>query len=287
MTTRIFYILSALLTLGTFVFTSAAAEEIVMPNRGIAGHRGDNWEFPENTIPALEEAIRLHTAMIEFDIRITKDRQLVLMHDYTVDRTSNGTGIIFDMTLEELRKLDFGSWKDEKFAGTKIPTLDEAFAILPKDVWLNIHCEVQPDYPDHFAIEEDLALALAQRILDAGREHQAFLACTHRGADAVKAKYPQIMICNMERPGGVTNQDAYVNDTIARGADFIQIDQIPTPEQVDRLKKAGVKINFFCWGFSERVQEVFESGVDFPLIDKVSIGMQIWREMNETRDNQE
>lgn len=91
----------------------------------VAAHRGWCEKYPENTMIAFQKAAELGVDQIEMDIRVTKDGELVVIHDETVDRTTNGTGKVRDYTLEELRKLDAGIKKGEAFAGAKIPTLIE------------------------------------------------------------------------------------------------------------------------------------------------------------------
>lgn len=90
------------------------------------GHRGDNHGSPENTVISYENAIANKTPIVEMDLRLTKDNVLVLLHDVTVDRTTGTKGkkAILDMTLEEAQKLDAGSWKDAKYKGEKIPTVE-------------------------------------------------------------------------------------------------------------------------------------------------------------------
>lgn len=91
----------------------------------VAAHRGWCSKYPENTMIAFRAAAELGVDQIEIDVRVTKDNELVIIHDSTVDRTTNGTGKVCDLSLEELRALDAGSYKGEEFAGTKIPTLRE------------------------------------------------------------------------------------------------------------------------------------------------------------------
>ena len=91
----------------------------------VAAHRGWSEKYPENTMLAFREAIKLGVDQVETDIRLTKDQELVLIHDGKVDRTTNGTGKVCDMTLAELKSLDAGSWKGEEFTGSRIPTLVE------------------------------------------------------------------------------------------------------------------------------------------------------------------
>jgi glycerophosphoryl diester phosphodiesterase len=88
-------------------------------------HRGEHLERPENTMPAFQEAIRVGADYFEADIRTSSDGKLVLSHDATVDRCTNGTGAVSAMTFEQLEALDAGIKKGPQFAGTKIPTFDQ------------------------------------------------------------------------------------------------------------------------------------------------------------------
>lgn len=95
-------------------------------------HRGYNSLAPENTIPAFQESARRGFKEVETDIWNTLDGRIVCIHDETVDRTSDGTGSVQQMTLAQLKALDFGSWFSPSFAGTKIPTLEEFLSVCRK-----------------------------------------------------------------------------------------------------------------------------------------------------------
>ena len=88
-------------------------------------HRGESVRHPENTMPAYRAAIEAGVDFIEVDIRTTADGQLVSMHDETVNRMTNGTGKVAEMTLAQIRMLDAGIKAGPQFAGTKVPTFDE------------------------------------------------------------------------------------------------------------------------------------------------------------------
>ena len=98
----------------------------------LGGHRGDRKNYPENTMPAFIAIREMGADAIETDVRTTKDGHLVLIHDRDVKRTTNGEGFVDQMTLAELRELDAGFWKDEKFVGTKIPTVEEFLEFISK-----------------------------------------------------------------------------------------------------------------------------------------------------------
>jgi glycerophosphoryl diester phosphodiesterase len=95
-------------------------------------HRGFSGIAPENTLIAFQKAIELNPDGFELDIHLSKDGELVVIHDDAVDRTTNGKGKIVDLSLAELKILDAGSWFDSKYAGERIPTLAEVLA-LAKD----------------------------------------------------------------------------------------------------------------------------------------------------------
>lgn len=104
----------------------------------VIAHRGASAIAPENTIAAFLAAQRLGTDGIETDVQLTREGKLVMHHNYTIDANSNGSGRISDMSLEEIRRFDFGSWKGPEFAGEKIPTLDECLAVTSPFRVINI-----------------------------------------------------------------------------------------------------------------------------------------------------
>ena len=105
-------------------------------------HRGLCTEAPENTLSAFRLAAERGFNYVECDVRLTRDGVPVLIHDETVDRTSNGTGNVSDMTYGELSQLDFGSWLSADFAGEKIPTLTE-FLTLCRNKGLHPYIELK------------------------------------------------------------------------------------------------------------------------------------------------
>jgi glycerophosphoryl diester phosphodiesterase len=86
-------------------------------------HRGYSACYPENTLAAFKGAIDAGAHMIELDVCLSKDRHLVVIHDETVDRTTNGTGAVKALTLDQLSRLDAGSWFDPRFNTERLPTL--------------------------------------------------------------------------------------------------------------------------------------------------------------------
>lgn len=96
----------------------------------IMAHRGSSGNYPENTLPAFAGAVREGADGIELDVHLSKDGHLIVIHDESVDRTTNGSGLIRELTLEQIKAFDAGSWFGTKYTATKIPTLNEVLALL-------------------------------------------------------------------------------------------------------------------------------------------------------------
>ncbi|MBR3927665.1 MAG: glycerophosphodiester phosphodiesterase [Clostridia bacterium] len=104
----------------------------------VQAHRGASGYAPENTLPAFQLAVDMNADGIECDIHYSKDGYFIVCHDETVDRTSNGSGIISEMTLSEIQALDFGCKFDEKFRGTTAPTLEQMLDVVKDMNVINI-----------------------------------------------------------------------------------------------------------------------------------------------------
>ena len=101
-------------------------------------HRGASGEAPENTMASFQRAIAQGADIIETDAKLSKDKEIVLIHDETVERTTDGRGKVSQLTLKEIKSLDAGSWFGKEFSGEKIPTLSEALEVIRGRTKLNI-----------------------------------------------------------------------------------------------------------------------------------------------------
>lgn len=122
-----YFILKNWTLLGFLAIVSCFAVEPRIP--GIIAHRGVVLEAPENTLPAIQRAIDLGCAMAEIDLRYTSDGEVILLHDATLNRTTNGSGPAVNYTLAQIQKLDAGASFGTAFAGTKVPTFREAIEL--------------------------------------------------------------------------------------------------------------------------------------------------------------
>ncbi len=127
----------------------------------IIAHRGASGQYPENTYAAFDAAIEFGADFLELDLQLTKDGQLAVIHDSTLDRTTNGKGDVSRYTLEELQAFDAGSWKDSRFKGERIPIFKDVLQKYSTEIGILI--EVKPtEYLEKLAGE--LAKLLAENL---------------------------------------------------------------------------------------------------------------------------
>lgn len=132
----------------------------------IYAHRGSSGTHPENTIAAFRATAKLPVHGVEFDVHMTKDHELVVIHDETINRTSNGAGFIKDLTLAELKEFDFGSWFSPKFKKETIPTLREVLYVF-KDTEHHLNIELKSDVFPYEGMEQAIIQMLNDYRLEA------------------------------------------------------------------------------------------------------------------------
>lgn len=138
---------------------------VAQPNNKpvVIAHRGASGTAPENTIAAFKLGVERGADQIELDIHLSKDGEVIVIHDAEVDRTTNGTGKVADLTLTELKKLDAGSWKDTQYANEPVPTLDEALKAINGKAKVLIE----------FKSGDEIYSGMEQKVVDIVRQNNA------------------------------------------------------------------------------------------------------------------
>ena len=132
-----------------------------LPQPSIIAHRGSSVYAPENTIAAFELAVIQKADAIELDVKLCADGQVVVIHDQTVDRTTNGTGNLSELSLSALKELDAGNWFRAEFNGEFIPTLEEVFEAVGNRIFINI------ELTNYASIRDDLP----EKVIDLVKKH--------------------------------------------------------------------------------------------------------------------
>ena len=136
----------------------------------VLAHRGANKVAPQNTIPAFRKALEFNADGIETDVHLSKDGEIVICHNYTVDETSNGKGFVDELTLAELKAMDFGSYFSKDFSGVTLPTLSELLDVVKGMTLINI--EIKPPRTNN-----DLVKKVVEEIHKYGIEKNSIVSC--------------------------------------------------------------------------------------------------------------
>lgn len=108
----------------------------------IGAHRGASAYRPENTMASFQKALQLGTDMLELDVQLTKDNQIIVFHDFDLQRIAKREGMIKDFTYAELKDIDVGSWFSEEYHAERIPLFEELLELAQNKVWINIELKI-------------------------------------------------------------------------------------------------------------------------------------------------
>ena len=249
---------------------SASAAQLMGPLRQpgeaafIAAHRGDRADAPENTIQAFEAAVTSGTDFLETDVQLTADGAAVLMHDATVDRTTDGTGAIADLTLAQIRSLDAGSWYDPAFAATTVPTFAEFLDLLVREPEVTALVELK--YSWSVAEVGPLLSGIYFRGL---QDRIVFASFSPRSLDALQAAdpvFPRVLIRHTLPLDPVAVATRYGVIAIMTRAHALE----EQPDAVREMHDAGFGILLYTLNNEDRWGEALAWGVDGIITDEPS-----------------
>ena len=229
----------------------------------IAGHRGDRSAAPENTLPALQSALDGTMVYVETDIRLSADGVPVLIHDATVDRTTNGTGRVSDLTLAELQQLDAGSWFAKAFAGLQIPTLDSFLELLAQSN-KKAMLELKGDWTEEALTTVSTLLeshGLARRVVVA-----SFNIDTLGRLQDVVPDLPRMVIIRDLPKDPVALVQEFGAIGVVTSPPSVEAD----PAVVDRIHRAGFGILLYTLNQKQSWRSALSLGVDGIITDKPS-----------------
>lgn len=223
----------------------------------VIGHRGCAGYAPENTIEAIHTAADMGVKWVELDIKLTKDQVPVILHDETLDRTTNGHGKVAETTYSDLRELEAGSWFAESFSGAAIPTLEAVLDIL-LERGLGVNFEIKP-CPMREKETAEVALDLISQIWD--EPHNILISSfSHVSLEAAAdfaGFYPRGLLLGKDWPKNWRD--------LARHLDVktINIDgRIASKEQVHSVKEAAGTVTAYTINEAQSALQLQSWGVD-------------------------
>lgn len=248
-------------------FSQSFAEQPTVGERkqvSNVAHRGATAYTPENTIAAFDLAVDMKADYIEIDVQRSKDGELVLIHDTTVDRTTDGTGKVGDLTLQQLRSLDAGSWKGEQFAGEPIPTFEEILDHYHGKIGILIELKAPELYP---GIEEQVAAALIERNLHKPQNEKIIIqSFNFESIKKMDQLLPKVPIGVLTSNRADTTLEAL--QEFSTYADWFNPSYgIVTEELVNQVHSLGMQIGSWTVRSQEAADFLFEMGVDAIISD--------------------
>ncbi|HLO10729.1 MAG TPA: glycerophosphodiester phosphodiesterase [Pseudoneobacillus sp.] len=258
----------------------------------VIAHQGGELLAPSNTLTAFMQAANLGVDVIETDIHITKDGHLVTIHDPSVDRTTNGKGMVNELTLNELQELDAGyHFKDlngdlsYRGKGIYIPSLDEVFAALPPKMKMVI--EIKDDNPSNRITE--ISKKLWTLIQEYDKEDQVIVASFDQnvikqfekisdgkvalsaGEDEIRkfVIYKKLFLANLYKP----NADVFQIPTEASSFN------LTSPSIIKEAKRRNVNIQYWTIDDKKTMRSLIEDGADGIITNRPDLMLEVLKEM--------
>ncbi len=230
----------------------------------VVAHRGASGYAPENTFAAFDKAVQMGADYIELDVHRSKDGELVVIHDSTVDRTTDGSGKVGELTVEELRALDAGSWMGDAFAGETIPTLDEVLDRYYGKIGLLIELKTPDVYP---GIEEEVAEMLKERNLDRPQDEEIMIqSFNFESMKKMKQLLPDVPIGVLTSSRTDTSDEALKE--FATYADYFNPQYgLISQTLVDRAHAHGLKVGSWTVRNRKTANLLIAAGVDAIITD--------------------
>ena len=244
----------------TFMYTSEATAQEPF----VVAHRGLLLDAPENTLANFRSCLQLGLGF-EVDVQRSKDGHLVCVHDDTVNRTTNGKGKVTDLTLQQLRTLDAGSWFASKFHGQKIPTLDEVFAEIAKHKNTRLLIAVDIKGPDSNIEADIIRLAEQHKVID------KLLMIGRTIGDADVRKRLRAASQHAHIATVANSSDEFATALADKQADWVYVRYVPSKSEVVKVHQANKRV--FIAGSTvsglqlENWKQATSSGVDAILTD--------------------
>lgn len=226
----------------------------------IFGHRGARAYAPMNTIPSFELALAQGADGVELDVRLSRDGEMIIMHDDRVDATTNGEGFVHDLTLAEIQALDAGSWFSNSYKGARVPTLDEVFETIGRRTRINV--EIKSENADETGIEAKVADAIRRHNLAPSIIISSFNPLTLGRFRAVMPEVPIGFLYAPESPPFLFDLMAELPHE-ARNPYFEQIDA----ELMAWAKREGYRVNTWTVNDPAKAVELTALGVDCIITD--------------------
>jgi glycerophosphoryl diester phosphodiesterase len=228
----------------------------------VIAHRGFSGEAPENTLASFRKAIQVGSDMIELDVHFSKDGQVVVIHDDHLERTTNGRGKVADHTLQELKKLDAGSWFGARFSGEQIPTLIEVLELALEKILVNI--EIKNGYLGPYTISDLAARTLQEAQRKRMVKRVIFSSFNPSPLERLQEGNPHARVAllyhnSWKTPREITGDKPFSLLNLRRS--FLNKDKIA------KVHREGLKLNTYTVNSAKEMEQFVRWGIDGIITD--------------------
>jgi len=230
---------------------------ILRPTPRLIAHRGACGHAPENTLAAMQKAKDLGASWVEFDVRLSGDGQVIVIHDTNVRRTTDGQGEVASLSYAEIRELDAGSWFSPAFAGEHIPQLSEVLSCL-QTLGLVPNIEIKP-YPGQ---DEETAIAVLQVLDEYWPKHapppliSSFSLCSLRKVREINPDIPVGFVLDKWQADWQVTADSLDCVSVHLSVKSVNI------ERVREVKSTGRLVLVYMVNTAAKAKKLFDMGVD-------------------------
>jgi glycerophosphoryl diester phosphodiesterase len=240
-----------------------------LPAPVVVAHRGDKAYAPENTLSAFKQAAEKGADAVEFDVKLSGDGQVIVLHDQTVDRTTNGTGNIAKISLEALRRLDANVQFPDQFPGEKIPTLSDVFEAVGTRIYMNI------ELTNYSTPTDKLVLKVAELVKKHGMQTRvlfsSFIANNLKKAHSLLPEVPRALLTLPGFMGFWGRSFGWRGDCSALNPYLTDVDS----GLVERIHAAKRRVNAWTVTSDADIRRMIGLGVDGIITDDPALVLRI------------
>ncbi len=240
----------------------------------IVAHRGASAFAPENTMAAFKKAVELRADAIEFDVKLTKDGEMVIFHDQTLNRTTNGRGKIINCTYDELISLDAGSHFSDEFKGEKIPLLKNVLEEVVDHLLVNI------EITNYKSLDDGLAFKITKLIKEMRIEDRVFFSSfAPKNLKIVSQQLPEVPAALLAFPGilGVVSRSKYFLNLSPRL--IHPYFQDVNLRYVTKQHQLGRNVNVWTVNDRKSMKKLIDFGVDGLITDNPTLAQEVLEEV--------
>ena len=238
---------------------TSLAELLRQPCPWVVAHRGDSAHFPENSLSAFRSAISKGADLIELDLCLSRDRVPVVIHDRTLERTTNGNGAVAEMDFSQLRKLDCGSWLDLRFREERLPSLKEVLQLVSGQICLNI--EIKGSAYEARPGEDGIESQVCQLVYGLGCADQVVVSSfEHRVLDRIRGVPESLPVAPLLE--GPASAEEIIRLVRKHHAFSCHVNERHLgPELAEELGKEGIVLLAYTVNNEQRIRELADWGI--------------------------